>query len=127
LAIIYDAQNKASADDALMIQNWVNSGVSSAKAELIPRLIDVHQLEAEPGLRIAIVASGTETSFGLILNYAIKNQTLAISSDLSCVRAGKCAVGIVSTPRVEVIINRAVATSCSVEFSEAFRMMVREY
>jgi hypothetical protein len=127
LAIIYDGQNKSSVDDARAIQGWLNSGVSSVKAELIPTLVDAHQLEDTASYRIAIVASGTEAYDTLIFNFARKNHALTISSDLSCVHAATCAVGIASSPRVEVIVNRAVASSCSVEFSEAFRMMVREY
>ena len=127
LAIIHDGQNKASLDDALAIQGWLNSGVSSVKAELIPVLVDARQLDDNPGYRIAIVAGGTGAYFDRILDYALKNRTLTISADLACIRDGKCAVGIASTPRVEVVINRAVTSACWVEFTEAFRMMVREF
>jgi hypothetical protein len=101
--------------------------VSSVKAELIPSLFDVHQLDEAVGYRIAIVADGTEAQYDLIRDYARKNLVLTVSSDFSCMRSGSCTVGIASIPRVEVVINRAVAASCGVEFSEAFRLMVREY
>ncbi len=127
LGVIYDSQNKASVDDAQAIQGWLNAGISSGKAELIPSLIEVHQLDEAPDFRIVIVADGTEAYDNLILGYAVKNHALTISSDLSCMRSGKCVVGITGSPRVEVVVNRAVAASCRVEFSEAFRMMVREY
>jgi len=127
LAIIYDGRNRASVDDARAILEWVNSGVRSIKAELIPSLVDVHHLDEAIGYRIAVVAGGTEAHDDLIRDYALKNLVLTVSSDLSCMRSGSCAVGIASTPRVEVVINRAVALSCGVEFSEAFRLMVREY
>ncbi|PKU24172.1 hypothetical protein [Telmatospirillum siberiense] len=128
LAVIYDGENKASVADAQTIQEWVNSGVSSVRAELVPSLVDAHRLDEVPAFKIAIVASGTTQALDKrILDYALKNHALTISSDLSCLQAGKCVVGIASSPRVEVIINRSVASSYRVEFSEAFRMMVREY
>lgn len=128
LAVIYDGENKASVADAQTIQEWVNSGVSSGKAELIPNLVDAHRLDMAPSFKLAIIASGTTPVLdSRILDYALKNHALTISSDMACVQTGKCVVGVTSSPRVEVIINRAVATSYRVEFSEAFRMMVREY
>ncbi|MDR3438634.1 hypothetical protein [Telmatospirillum sp.] len=127
LAVIFDGRNGASVDDARAIVGWVNSGVSSIKATFVPSLFDVHQLDAAADYRIAIVADGTDASYELIRDYALRNLVLTVSSDLSCMRFGSCTVGIASTPRVEVVINREVATSCGIEFSEAFRMMVREY
>ncbi len=127
LAILYDGQNRASLDDARAIQGWVNSGISSAKAELIASLVDARRLDEAPGFRLAIVAAGSDAVDRQILAYAQKNQALTISSDLACLRAGKCVVGVVGAPRVEVIINRDAASRCGIAFSEAFRMMVREY
>ncbi|MDR3435197.1 hypothetical protein [Telmatospirillum sp.] len=127
LAVIFDGQNKASLEDALAIQEGLKSGVSSAKAELLPVLVDARHLDEFPDLHVGVVAFGTGAYFDRILGYAIKNHTVTISSDPSCMQSGKCTVGIGSSPRVEVIINRAVAASCGIEFSEAFRMMVREF
>ncbi len=127
IAIFYDGGVKASVEDAQTIQGWLNSGVSSAKAELVPTLVDTRQLGAVFPFQVAFVAGGTAAYFDQIFNLALKSQAVVISADLACVESGKCTVGVSSTPRVEVIVNRAVATACSVEFSEAFRMMVREY
>ncbi|HXP97798.1 MAG TPA: hypothetical protein VN809_13875 [Telmatospirillum sp.] len=127
LAVLYDAQNTASVEDARVILAGLRSGVGSAKAELVPSLVDVRRLDEFPGFHVAILASGSETFYNAIFDYAQKNQTLTISSDVSCIRLGKCAVGVTSVPRVDVVINRAVISSSGIEFSEAFRMMVREY
>jgi cytolysin (calcineurin-like family phosphatase) len=127
LAVIYDAQNTVSADDARAIVAWLQGGVTSAKAEFRASLVDARRLDEFAGYRFAIVANGSAAYFNIIYDYAKKNQTLTVSADLSCMRSGKCAVGVTSVPRVDVIVNRSVASSCSVEFSEAFRMMVKEY
>jgi hypothetical protein len=127
VAVVYDARNKASVEDAQTILGWLNSEVSSGKIELSPSLFDVHQLDEASSYRFAVVANATEANFDLILAFSRKNHVLTVSSDLSCMRSGNCVVGIASNPRIEVTINRAVASSCGVAFSEAFRMMVREY
>lgn len=125
-ALLYDAQNKASADDAQAILTWLGSGAATGKAELRPILVDIHQLDENKNFRVGFIAAGMETHYGRIFDYARRNRTLTISADLSCVRAGKCTVGIAGAPRVEVIISQQAALSCGIEFTEAFRMMVTE-
>lgn len=126
LALIYDPQIKASADDAQAILNWLGGSVEASKVELVPALVDIRQLDENPNFRIGFIAAGMETHYGRIFDYARRNQTLTISADLSCVRAGKCTVGIAGAPRVEVVISQQAALSCGIEFTEAFRMMVTE-
>jgi hypothetical protein len=126
LAFIYDAQNKASVDDATAMMGWSKSGIDLGKAAFVPTLVDFRQLDETPGLKVAFIAAGMEAHYSRVLDYARKNGTLTISADFSCARAGLCAVGVSSTPRIEVIISRQAALSCGIEFSEAFRMMVTE-
>lgn len=125
-ALIYDAQIKVSFDDAQAISNWVASGAATGKVELAPVLVDIHQLDENQIFRVGFIAAGMESHYGRIFDYARRNRTLIISADLSCVRAGKCTVGIAGAPRVEVIISQQAALSCGIEFTEAFRMMVTE-
>lgn len=125
-ALIYDPQVKASADDAQAIMNWLGGAAAPGKTELEPVLLDVHQLDENRNFRVGFIAAGMESHYGRIFDYARRNRTLTISSDLACVRAGKCTVGIAGAPRVEVIISQQAASSCGIEFTEAFRMMVTE-
>jgi hypothetical protein len=93
----------------------------------LPVLVDIQDLSSVEGVRVGFVASATEAGFGTILELARKNGMLTISSDLSCVRSGRCTVGVSSAPRVEVIVSRQVSQESGVNFTEAFRMMVTEY
>jgi hypothetical protein len=126
LALIYDPQVKASVDDAQSLLHWLTDSGGTGKSELVPILADVRQLDEGTTFRIGFVAAGMETHYAQIFEYARRNQTLIISADLSCVRAGKCTVGVAGAPRVEVIISQRAALSCGIEFTEAFRMMVTE-
>ena len=127
LAIVFDGASKASTEDAQAIADWLRSGVNPAKSELVPALVDIRQSGWVDGYQIAIIAGGTERYFDTVLDYARRNHTLTITSDLSCVRGGKCAVGVPPEREFEVVINRQVAESCGFEFVEAFRMLVMEY
>jgi len=127
LAVIFDSHNKESQDDARNIMTWLSPGSVGGKTSLLPVMVDVHNLDEVQGVRVAFVASATETGYVAILEFARKHAVVTISSELSCVRAGICTVGIASTPRVEVLVNRHVSETSGVTFTEAFRMLVTEY
>ncbi len=100
LAVIYDSQVKASLEDAQSLFAWLKESSGTAKAELIPSLVDIRQLSDTPSFRIGFIAAGMESHYGRILDFARRNRTLTISADLSCVRSGKCTVGVAGAPRV---------------------------
>ncbi|MDR3441132.1 hypothetical protein [Telmatospirillum sp.] len=126
IALIYDSQIKTSVDDAQSLLAWLDAIPGGGKTDLIPSLVDIHQLNDDTNFRIGFIAAGMEPHYGRILDYARRNHTLTISADLSCERSGKCVVGVTGAPRVEVIISQQAASACGTEFTEAFRMMVTE-
>lgn len=127
LAVIFDSYSKDSQEDARSILTWLTTEPVAAKTSLLPVMVDVHNLEEARGMRVGFVAAATEAGYPAISEFARKNHVVTISSELSCVRAGICTVGIASAPRVEVIVNRRVSETSGVDFIEAFRMMVTEY
>jgi hypothetical protein len=127
VAIILDTQNRDSQLDARAIAAWLTSSIHGTKAELIPTLVDIRDLDTAPPAKVAIIASGLDSSFGRILAYAQKNATLTITADLACVRNGACVLGVTTDPTVEVVLSRQASAACGVDFLRAFRMMVKEY
>ena len=127
VAIFFDLRSKESQDDAQKIMDWFSADSDAAKTDLIPLLVDVRGLESAVGVRVGFVADAMEAHYPAILEFAKRNGVLTISSDLSCVRSGKCMVRVSSASRVEVIVNRQVSEESGVNFTEAFRMMISEY
>jgi len=127
VAVVYDRRRKDSDEDARAILTWLLANPRIKQAEMAPVLVDIQELAGDRHFPLAIVANGLSGDmFARILDYSRTHGTMTISSDLSCVHAGKCTMGISSSPRVEVILNRQVATACGIEFLDAFRMMVKE-
>ena len=127
VAIVYDRRRKASEDDARAILVWLLDNSQGSKVEIAPILVEIGELATLRRFPVAMIANGVPADqFPRILDYSRLNGTVTISSDLSCVHAGQCTLGISSSPRVEVILIRQVATSCGIDFLEAFRMMVKE-
>jgi hypothetical protein len=127
IGIVYDPRIKESVEDAQLILESLSSSTLRLAADLKPTLIDIRDLDEARSLRAIIVADRMKPYYDTLAEYGRHTRTLLLSSDLDCARAGKCTVGIASTPRVEVLVSSQQAQASGIQFSEAFRMMVTEY
>ena len=127
LGVVYDSRSRESQEDAQAILASLASVELHVPAGLKPVLVDIRDLDETSDLRAVIVADHMKADYDELADYGRRRHTLVLSSDLDCVRAGKCTVGIASVPRVEVIVSTQQAQASGIQFSEAFRMMVTEY
>ena len=125
LAVLYDSQSPSSVADAKAIVDSISGGV--ARWVMVEATaVDVRTLSAAPAYRAVFVSGGLETWYQPILNYAVRNSTLTLSAGSSCVEAAICTIGVSTQHGVEVMLSRDAASRTHLEFSSAFRMMVRE-
>jgi len=127
LGVVYDSRIRDSYDDAQQIFEALTAPGQRLPDGLKPALVDIRDLDDVTGLRALIVADHMKAFYDQLADYGRHRHTLVLSSDLDCVHAGKCTVGIASAPRVEVILGTQLAQASGIQFSEAFRMMVTEY
>jgi hypothetical protein len=126
-AIIFDPANPSSKADADSIKAamgataWPVAGVT-----LTPLMIPVSELAKLSQAKVAVVAQGTSASFGAIATAASSAGVLTMSTDLDCVKGGKCILGIVSNPTVEIYYSKAAGDAAKITFSPAFTMLVKQ-
>jgi len=126
IAVIYDGEDKASTDDARAILAWLDANKTIIGVELVGRPLEVRGLDRMPQYAVAFVAANTNTQFfDSIHDFARHNGTLTLSSDLTCVHAGKCTLGVKSMPSVEIIVSYQEMKDSGIQFRQGFLMMVK--
>ncbi|MFZ5610536.1 MAG: hypothetical protein ACOY99_13115 [Pseudomonadota bacterium] len=125
-AIIYDPANGATKAEAEAIQKAMGAGLKAGNANLQPKLVAVGSLGDLAGARVAFVTGGLGAQHGAIFAAAAPKSILTVSTDMSCVDAGKCVVGVMTQPKVEIIVSKAARDASSISFAAAFLMMVKE-
>jgi hypothetical protein len=103
----------------------MQGGVAAGGVTLLPRRVSIAQLSGS-GARVIIVPEGQGASHAAIAEAARGLHAVTLSSDMACVRAGYCVVGVAVQPRVDIVISRAAATAANVRFAQAFRVVFRE-
>ncbi len=98
-------------------------GLSAGRVTLNGQLVPVGQ--AVSGVDAALFVGGAASNAGAV-QAATSAGVMTVSTDMACVQAGNCVMGVQSEPSVRIVVNSAAASSASVSFSTAFAMMVEE-
>ncbi len=126
VAIVYDPTISRSRGDAEDIMDILNHGVDTLGfIKPVGLMVPVTELGKLSKARVAIIAEGTQAAMNQISIAATESHVLTMSTDIICVRTGKCVLGIVTERSVEIYYNKAAAEAAKISFSPAFVMLVK--
>lgn len=127
LAIVYNPANPISKEEATSIKAILDNGFAApGDLKLTGIYVPVGELGKISGSKIAILTSGLDVDYNAIGATAAKNGVLTMSTDLNCVRANKCVLGIVSKPHVEIYYSPEAANASRISFEQTFTMLVKQ-
>ena len=125
MGIVYSPNNAQSLQDARELEKQMGSGLRVGNLTLKPALIAVGEA-ARANVGLFFVTPGTGSDAAALLEITQTKHIPCVTTDLSQVTAGRCAVGVRSTPKIEIVVNRTAAAASGTTFSTVFRMMITE-
>jgi len=128
VAVIYDPSSAESKTDAESIKSDIDSGLEApGGVKLAAHLTSTEELSGLSTAKIAFMARGLPKADYSRINAAASSAgVLTICTDIDCVRANKCVLGIVSKPQVEVYYSPAAAEAAKIGFASAFTMLAKQ-
>ncbi|MGB9152941.1 MAG: hypothetical protein WCD70_07620, partial [Alphaproteobacteria bacterium] len=128
VAIIYDPASPESKSDADGIKSIIDGGIAApGDLKLKAQLMSVGDLSGLSGTPIAFLAHGLPTSdYNAVSAAASAAGVLTICTDINCVKANKCVLGVASKPQVEVYYSPAAAEAAKISFAAAFTMLAKQ-
>ncbi|WP_419826549.1 hypothetical protein [Sphingomonas sp.] len=125
VGVIFDPSNAASQAEAAAIEQQASGGLATGRGTIRVRRIPVSALGGLAGIRVAFVTVGVREQ-QQVADLAARNSILTITSDLACVQAARCVVGITGGSQPQITVSRAAAKAAKVRFGSAFLMLVKE-
>lgn len=125
-AIVFDPANTTSQAHANALQSIIGGGLKAGKVKLSAKMVPISSLADMDGSAIAFITEGLGAQQSSISAATAGKSVLLASTDLSCVQSGNCALGVSTSPKVEIYVNQGAATSAGLTFLPAFLMMVKE-
>ena len=125
VGIVYAPTNPQSSADAARLQQMLGGGLRAGNLVLQPVMVKIDEV-ASANVGLFFLADGVGPAASELRSVSSASRLPCITDDLAEVRAGACAIGVVSQPRVEILVNRATAATSGITFSTAFRMLITE-
>ena len=117
IAVVTDGgASKADADAA----------VSQAAGAGLTATIVAPSALASTSAKAIFIPAGMNGSFDAILSAASAKKLITVSNSGDCTAAQRCAISIVSDPKVDITVSKAASAATGVAFGSAFSMMIKE-
>jgi ABC-type uncharacterized transport system substrate-binding protein len=124
--IVYAPDDPRSVAEADALKGLFGQGLRVGNVKLVPVLVPVAELSRSDVALFFLTTGMTDANARTVAAAAVARHTPCITTDLSQVRAGVCAMGVRAQPKIEIFVNRAAAASTNLAFSAVFRMMITE-
>jgi hypothetical protein len=122
--IVYAPANAQSTREAEALKEMIGDGLRIGNITLKPVLVPIGDIQySSPAL--FLLTEGVEEATALADAARVK-RIPCITTDLSQVKNGSCAIGVRSQPKIEILVNRNAASGSQLSFSAVFRMMITE-
>lgn len=127
VAIVFDPASATSIADADAIKRFFDNGLEGPGGMTLNVVLTrASDLGTVDRAKIIIVATGVgKSALDAVAAASVATGALSMSTDLDCVKAHKCVLGVVSQPNVEIYFSRLAAEAANVEFAPAFTMLAR--
>lgn len=126
VGIVYAAGNPRSVRQAQSLRNMLSEGLRVGTLELWPVLVESADVARADVQLFFLTEHLAAHETPKLLGENMPRRILCITTDLAQVRSGACVMGVQSTPKVEVYLNRAAAQANDIAFSTAFRVLITE-
>jgi hypothetical protein len=122
VALIYNPKLPASQAEANSLYKTITGGFQAPGGiKLSAVMVSTEDLSKLTTIKVGIVTEGSCTA--AVAEATAGQGILTMTSDLDCVRANRCVLGIKSRPNVEIFLSKSAAEAAKVGFSQAFIMI----
>ena len=122
LGIVTDGSGPSQAQ-ADAIAGALAGGKAMGSVTLNPKVIGP---DGVGGVDIVFVTDGMAGQHAAIGSAAKGAKRLAFSTDMACVEAGHCTMGVKAEPTVKIVVSRGAADASGLTLNQALKMMIEE-
>lgn len=125
VGIVYAAGNAQSEQQARELASFMGAGKRIGNFTLKPVLLSVDSLN-DGNIDLYFLTQGVGAEAAKVGSATRSRKIPCVTFDLAQVRTGACTMGVRTTPRIEVLVNRAAAEATGTKLAAVFRMMITE-
>jgi len=126
LAVVYDPSKPTSVEDKENVYLTIDGGtqVGSILVRSIP--VPITDIDTLRKYHFILFTSDLDIAYVHEVNSLISDSTVTMSTNLTYVREGDCVLGVISEPKVRILVNSLALKKANLQFLTTFRMIVTE-
>jgi hypothetical protein len=124
VGILYAPNDPRSVREAEALRDLLGTGLKAGKLELKPLLVkigDAATARVDLFFLTEFVSAAQASAAGIAVR-----KVPCVTTDIPQVVSGACLMGVRSSPKVQIMINRAAAKDSGITFATVFRVMITE-
>ena len=125
VGIVYAAGAPRSVEEADNLQQMLAGGLKVGNLIMIPVKVKIGDI-ASANVQLFLLTEYVGNDGVRVSDATKTNLSPCITVDIAQVENGTCVMGVRSEPRIEILINRAAATSSGTSFATVFRILITE-
>jgi len=125
LGLVHDPGNAASLRQAEDIATLLSATPRLSTVLFRPVLVPLAEADRAP-VDVFLLTEYLGAEAQALAAVSADRRLPCVTTDLAQVRAGACALGIQSQPKVQIVAHRGAAADSALTFATAFRMMIME-
>jgi hypothetical protein len=126
VGVVYAPDIPGSTQEAQELQAILGNGLQVGNLFLKPVMVPVNDGDIST-VGLLFLTQGLGSISRTLLSASKKKRILCVTTDITQVIKGACALGVKSYPKIEILVNRAAAANSGITFASAFNMMITEY
>jgi hypothetical protein len=123
--IVVARGNSQSEREGEELLRLLGAGLHIGNVTLKPVLVYITDV-AQADVGVFILTNGLGAAAAPLGPVAAQKQIACLTTDIEQVHSGRCVMGVSSKPKIQILVNRAVAAQGKLAFSSVFRMMITE-
>lgn len=125
VGILYSSSAGSAIGQAESAREMLAGGLRVGNVRLEPVMVDISDA-ARADVDLLFLPEHMAEHGATVRRIARAKQLLCVTTDIERVRDGSCPLGVRSSPKVEILVNRASAMDSGTAFATAFRVMITE-
>jgi ABC-type uncharacterized transport system substrate-binding protein len=124
VGILYAPNDQRSVREAEALSALLGNGLKAGKLELKPLLVKIGDA-ATARVDLFFLTEFVGVAQASAARIAVL-KVPCVTTDIAQVESGACLMGVRSSPKVQIMINRAAAKDSGITFATVFRVMITE-
>src|SRR5262249_14147169 len=126
IAIIYNPADAGSVRSAETAQQRMGASFKAGPRTLAVVLVAVTELDTLRDVAVLFAAAELGADVAKVAAASQASKAPCVTDDLELVKRATCAVGVRTSPKVQIMVNKALTAAVGLTLDPAFKMLITE-